>query len=643
MAHLSSDLTLLNTQVNFLPLNGFLVNAVEPETLTHLQASPSDKKISLAFSTAIDMDVIANLNRFAGEKVALIIEEKTPSLRRAEMLLGSNVVLIYSFSGDILPTWDLARICRECLHARSVRAKGVKRILNLETEEPQQENSLRKVFADGVLTEITSNPKIASLQLKGQRASGLFLSKPSASHVADISQILPDHLNAQVLLNQHNLSPEVLHEIRKCKIAFKMVNISSEDELFKICQSMALPTLTRQVWSNPDAKLNAKINLILQKKEAMEEVICLEGEKHQKGVENLSLFNSRTVADSLEATATSKLLHHKNAILEKQIIVLNANSKGIQTELIRLLYSASSISHIVIAVGTEKTYTKLLETASNYEDNPYYSQRSIHTYVCPKEKLILLLKELVESLEIVLDEEENPFHRKLFKPFETMQNHIDMLMGQIQREFPSLMAAVDLDSNESQSIILQNLLDRFARNTDEWTIFNDMALRKDFHQFLSSITPEASKTAFPDNPTDLALIIQSLIFLILKKPGPKITKNKKILTNIETMGLEITSLHSYASELETLMRSLKKALVEPLSSGFGKAKSDLDEHLNQLDFIIRQILLQWSFIQLATPDPGDFTDYKPLQLSQTEYKKTLPYFSELFNLQNLLGEVTERK
>jgi hypothetical protein len=602
-----------------------------PEDLLYncLNREPKREEILLVWAESVTGKLIAQLNNLPSKRLALIINEKSPSLRRAEMLINSNIDRICSYCGNPVTTDALFTICKNTLSNPKKKAgNSIRRILKLtETAQQSPEKHFQCLFAEGVLIEHSSNATVASLQLKGHRASALYLGNLTPDYLAELDKIIPHDMGHQVLMNQNRMSQDEKKRIEGYSKKFKTIDSSNQQSLIHACAKMELPDLHKSVWKGPEAMLNTKINLILKKEEFAKQIFCLQGFDKEKSEPHLSLEVAGNVVDSTDPSHRPKLLHYKKEITQKQFIILNSKTRGIHEELLRLLYCVSQIPHVIIAVGPQKNFRHLLETAEAYEGNPFYSHRSVHLVFALREKLPLMIKELMQSARF-MHEDEDLFTFGIGPAFNMVQSACDILFGKIQSEYPKLIQAVDLGES-SGKIITQNLAVKQPDLKNPDRLFTQTEKRKALHTYLKHITPSSSKTTFPNTIDELVKIIKSLIFLIMEKPKNKLTPNDDLLNYIDTTKLTLTPLAAYFSDFEALMTQIDAASSHVPENKLKETAIELIEKSKHLEFIIQQVELQYSFLQLATPNPELFMNFSPDKLHNIELLAKKSPFQEI--------------
>lgn len=632
-------LEFLANSVQFIQITDEITPPIDPNLLESLMAPPKKEILLLIWSDIVDGDLIDKINTIPSKHVAIIVKEKSPSLRRAEMLLNTTIRTIYSCQNRKISAEDLYQVCISSVSAprQGKSGKGIKRVLKLtETEQANEYSPFICLYSDGVLIEYAGNATIAALQLKGKRASALYMGSMTPNYLQDLEKMIPDELGNQVLMNQYHLSSEIREQIAKFSKKFKVIDTPNQDELIHSCSMMDLPTLHKQVWKNPDAMVNSKINLILKSQDFVERFIAIQGFDNQKSAPDLDLEQARNVVESTDPSRRPKLLAYKKEVIHKPYILLNCRARGVQEELLRLLYCVSQIPQVIVAIGDRPQFKFLAETASEYESNPYYAHRSVHIVYSDIKRLPVLLKDLLHSAQFLEEEEEDLITIEVKDSFRMAQMAIDYMIGQIQSQFPKLVQEIDLKSEKSGKLIFDNLMRRHQGVHDPVLIFKNEAERKALHQFLTRITPDASKTAFPNNVDDLVVTIQSIQYLILQKPKQKLGSNEGVIEFIRTNKLQLTPLSSYVKDIENLMIRLKKETGPFPSSELEKRKVKVLESLQHIDFIIRQIQLQFAFLTLASDDPAAFMEFEPETINDPEQSANR---SPLMEIQALKKEI----
>jgi len=634
----------LEKKVDFYFISDFPKESFKEKDMDIFNTKAVDKSIAFIWADVLSEILIEKVGNVSYEQVIIIISDKKYNLRRVESLLGTRISRIYLYSGNEFNYDDIFTLCTETgkISKKIKNQDGIKRILNINFKVHEGKKFIC-VFKDNCFIESPKNVKIACLQLKGKRASGIFMENLKNVSLNEISKMLPKTMSNQVLINFSNLSKSDLKMIETSETTFQQVNVKNGGDIVSTLNNIDLPLLNEMVWDKGSYLSILKLNKLLSNPPISSEYFAIAGDINDKVERKLDIFEEVILGSSYQSKSGNTLMFYKNKILQKKYIFLNHKDGLVQQDLLRMLLTAGQNKYDLIAIGNKNDYKPLIQLYEEMMKKNFYQSRELNFTISSVDELLEYIEsklnpiidkkmEQVEEKEVLSLTEDDIIVRKkkLFQLEKQFRHAFSKFIGLIINDYMQLSSVIVISDKESGKMITNAIMELYRHGDDIGSVFKDRNEKKKFHFFLKSITPNSSKTEFPENTEELILIIKSLIFKILgsffNDRGNVIFIKKKI----NLINLKINPLEKIAAKLKKAVQFNSQMIQEVHDTEFLDYLLNLKKKCEELEIILIELLLQYNFVLLAVP-----LEMKPaslinsFDLRQKEKRDKIQPFQEL--------------
>lgn len=608
-----SALMFLEKQVDFYFIDDFPRNKFKEENLNIFKNQALHKTIAFVWAKTLSEILIEKVGNAEYEQVVIVTSDDSFNLRRAEVLLGTRIKRVYLYNGAEFNYDDIFIVCTEFSEQKNSEKsgiEGIKRVLNLNSQK-KNDSVFSCIFNNNCLIESPKNVNVACLQLKGQRASAIFVENAENETFGAISKILPKSQNNQVLLNLDKLSEENKKFLKSSGLEFQNVSASDGGDLITVLNKVDLPLLSERVWDKNNYLKTLKLKKLLSDISISGHFITISGDISDKVATELEIVNEIELSTGYQNKREGSLIFYKTQILKKKIILLNHKNPVIQQDLLRMLLTAGNNKYTLIAIGTDKDYEQLINLHGEMMEKNFYQSRDLYFKIMNIKELISFFEKIVkgkpseiEKAKVLKDISDKDIlvRKKLLMQLEKQfRVSFSKFIGSVITDFMQLSSIVVISDKESGKIITDAILKQYGKNDEIENVFRNKEEKNKFHKFLRSITPESSKTEFPENTGELILIIKALIYKILGSFFNDSGDVSFITKKIDEIKLTINPFESMTAKLKKLVQFNNHMVQEEHDTDFIKYLYALKKKSVELENILSELVLQFNFVLLAVP------------------------------------------
>lgn len=615
-----TNLMFLESQVDFYFIDDFPRNKFIEDDLTIFEKKAIQKSIAFIWADTLTDDLINKMGNIDYDKVIIVMSDRYYNLRRAEVLLGTKVERIYLYNKKEFNFYDIHEMCTFSNNSQEIKKnenEGIKRVLNFNSLDEKGNDISDKIFFciydNKCLVEFTNNLNIACLQLKGKRASAIYVEETHNDVFSKILTILPKDNNKQILLNNNSLTEENENFLKANGIEFQKIDIAKEGTLVQSFDKIKLPLLNDIVWEKSSVVINKTLRELLGHSKIKNKYFAVSADISKKSEKDLEIRYEVVLRGGYQINRESKLIFYKRQIVEKEFIIINNKEISIQQDILRMLLAAGNKKYVLLALGKNKDYEHLTDLYNEMMKKSFYKSRELLYKVLSPKELVKFLETFVKEEPVVIEEVKNEVEiqvkkdntdnkkNELMKLDKDFRVAFSQIIGKIIDDFMELSKNVVVSSNDSDILIVNNIMHEYNGSKNIKDIFKNKEEKKKFHKFLKSITPDSSKTEFPENTKDLVLIIKALIYKILKdycKDSGDVNFIKKKINNIN---LEIDPFEKLVTELKNLMNIITDMIKEENDNIFISNLTALLKKYSEIESKLVQLILQFNFVLLAVP------------------------------------------
>ncbi len=602
----------LEKQVDFYFISDFPKDKFMEEDLTPLKSDAITKKIAFIWAEVLNEVLVEKVGNASYEQVIIVVSDKEFKIRRAEVLLGTRIKRIYIYNGSEFNYEDLFAICTEFSEEHSdSKDFGIKRVLNLDFKL-NEENPFLCVYNNHCLIETPQSLQVACLQLKGKRASAIYLENIENEAIKAISKIIHQDQCNQVLLNSDNLSDENKKAISNLGVSFKTVKVDESGGLVNVVKKLELPVLNTMVWDKTEFLTLQKLNSMLKDNYFKDKVIVIGGDIDNKPEKAFEINGEIILRADFQNTRENSLMFYKNKILEKEYVFINHKDSLIQQDLLRMLLTAGQKNYKLIAVGNKKDYIHLIQLYNEMMEKNFYKSKDFELQILRFSEITNYLEEKLKQLFIKQQPTQMPVEEitesdikerkttliRLGRQFEIA---FEKFTDNIWQDFKQLSSVVVLSDKASEKIITDSIMEQYKKGDKIADVFKDKEHKKKFHRFLKAITPESSKTEFPENTSELILIIKALIYKILDTSFNDSGNISFILKKIKEINLQVTPFESLINQTKKTTKQFIKHITDNKTTDFTDYLIALQNENKKIEEMLIEVLLQFNFVLLAVP------------------------------------------
>jgi hypothetical protein len=602
----------LEKQVDFYFISDFPKDKFTENDLSPLKSDAVIKKIAFIWAEVLNEVLVEKVGNASYEQVIIVVSNRDFKIRRAEVLLGTRIKRIYIYNGSNFNYEHLFSICTEFSEENSSNEEyGIKRILNLDFTFNEDKPFLC-VYNNHCLIETPQSLKIACLQLKGKRASAVYLENIENEAIEAISKIIPENQCKQVLLNVDKLSDKNKETMNKLGVNFNTIKIDERGELVNVVKDIKLPVLNEMVWDKTEFLALQKLNSMLKDNYFKNKVIVIAGDIDNKPEKAFEIGGEIVLRAGFQTSRENSLMFYKNKILEKEYVFINHKDSLIQQDLLRMLLTAGQKNYKLIAVGNQKDYIHLIQLYNEMMEKNFYKSKDFEFKIFKFSKISAYLEEKLKQLLITKKHKETEVEEitkddikerkttliRLSRQFDiAFQKFID----NIWQDFKQLSSIVVLSDKNSEKIITDSIMEQYRKGDKITAVFKNKEQKKKFHRFLKEITPTSSKTEFPENTSELVLIIKALIYKILNKHFNDSGNIDFILKKISTINLQITPFEQLLTQTKEITKNYVNSISDNNNNDFSEYLLQLQIENRKLEELLIEIVLQFNFVLLAIP------------------------------------------